>query len=652
MQDDLVSQLLELFGPETVLLPIPRGCKGPKIKGWQRFTSEKMKEAEYLAELNHNGNIGVLLGNGLVTIDLDKDKFVEPFLNLNPMLRHTLRSRRKRGCNLWLRITGPYPQACKLKTVSGEQLGEWRADGNQTVIHGEAIDTSKGETSPTAYKIDNRASPVELAFDAIQWPDDVVLPWKTASVSFTGVTSAEELRRQYGQPFYTDRDGNPRSLNEAFWAGLIAFENVILWEPSERRFYIYCADSGIYEEESVDMMKRRISELMLDASRQMNCPWLETQRRDSKLDRIVGHLRGIVERRGAFAQKQRRIHLANGVFSLNNGGELLPFSSAVVSRNRSPIVFDENAKCDRFLNELLYPAVHPDDVMLIQKYGGMCLLGSNLIQRMLILDGESARGKTQLANVIQEIIGRENVTQLRTRFLGDRFELYRFLTKTLLVGVDVNPDFLSTPGAAVIKGLIGGDWFDAEQKFGTGSFQIQGTFCVVVTSNSRLRVRLSGDVGAWRRRLLIVRYDAPPPKKKIPDFGAKLVREEGAGILNFFISGLDMVLREIDQREDGDIALTERQAGIVDSLLAESDSLRFFLRDRVERADDSDLSVNEIVEAYAAFCPDMGWTPLPITEVQHSLEGMMLELFHLAKSHSVKRSGRSVRGFFGVGFKE
>ena len=58
-----------------------------------------------------------------------------------------------------------------------------------------------------------------------------------------------------------------------------------------------------------------------------------------------------------------------------------------MSRNRSPIVFDENAKCDRFLNELLYPAVHPDDVVLIQKYFGLCLLGNNLIQRMLILDG-------------------------------------------------------------------------------------------------------------------------------------------------------------------------------------------------------------------------------------------------------------------------
>lgn len=383
----------------------------------------------------------------------------------------------------------------------------------------------------------------------------------------------------------------------------------------------------------------------------MNCFFLEKQRTDARLNSIAAHLRGIIEQRGAFAHRQRKIHLANGVFSFNNGGELLDFSPAYVSRNRSPIVFDENAKCERFLSELVYPAVHAQDAVLMQKYSGLCLLGNNVIQRMLILDGESARGKTQFANVIQAIIGRENVTQLRTKWLAGRFETYRFLKKTVLVGVDVEPDFLSTEGASVLKGLVGGDWFDAEQKLGTGSFPMQGNFCVIVTSNARLHVRLLGDVNAWRRRLLIVRYEAPAPKKIIPDFGALLVREEGPGILNWCIAGLGMVLDDIDASSNGDIALTPRQNQIVDSLLAESDSLRFFLREHIESAAEGDLSVNEIIEAYAAFCPEMGWKAMPITDVYHSLPGLMLELFRVMKSNCLKRDGKSARGFFGVGFK-
>ncbi|MGH8094041.1 MAG: bifunctional DNA primase/polymerase, partial [Chthoniobacterales bacterium] len=491
-----VDDLRSLLGQNVVLLSIPRGQKGPsgkKMKDWHRFTPDRMRDPEYLAQLDHGGNIGVLLGNGLITIDLDRDEAVEPFLNLNPQLRETLRTKRVRGCNLWLRIKGAYPKSAKLKSRAGEDFGEWRADGNQTVIHGEAIDGKKGEAVPTPYKIQKRAKPVELAtFHEIRWPDEVIPPRMAEPVASGGAQGEDELRRLYGEPFYTDDNGNPRSFNETFWAGLFASENIVLWEPNERAFYSYKAETGIYEEESSDAIKRRVSDRLLQASRQMNCFWLEKQRRDSRLNSIVAHLRGILERRNAFMQKERKIHLANGVFSFENGGELLPFSANFVSRNRSPIIFDENATCDRFLNDLVYPAVHPEDVTLLQKYAGLCLHGVNLIQRMLILDGGPARGKTQLANVIQAIVGHENVTQLRTRFLSDRFETFRFLKKTLLVGVDVEPDFLSTRGASVLKGLVGGDWFDAEQKGGVGSFPMQGNFCVIVTSNSRLRVRLYG----------------------------------------------------------------------------------------------------------------------------------------------------------------
>jgi phage/plasmid-associated DNA primase len=302
------------------------------------------------------------------------------------------------------------------------------------------------------------------------------------------------------------------------------------------------------------------------------------------------------------------------------------------------------------LNELLLPAVHEEDVGLIQKYGGMSLLGKNVIQRMLILDGYTARGKTQLANVIQEIVGRENVAQLRTKLLDQRFELYRFVKKTLLVGVDVDAEFLSTSAAYVLKGLVGGDYFNAEQKFGTGDFYFEGDFCVLITSNSRLRVKLTSDVEAWRRRLLIVRYESPPIDKKIPDFGKRLVEQEGAGILNFFLDGLAALL--LDVETIGDISMTERQTKIVDALLAESDSLRHFLKARARHSDHDkdDLATDEIIKEYARYCPDMGWNPLPITEVQRALPHLMLELFRATKSTHIKRESGRVNGYQGVTF--
>lgn len=462
------------------------------------------------------------------------------------------------------------------------------------------------------------------------------------------------LIEDYGQPYYvakTKKGFVYAGLNEAYFAGLHGTQNVELYEPNEKAFFRYCDKSGQFAEVTADLLKQEVSSLILGMGREKRVPGLTKDRNASRLAAIIAQLKGIAEQREAFKKTGRFIHLANGVLDLSGDGPvLLPFSPDFRSRNQSPIGFDPEATCPRFLDELILPAVHPEDVSVIQKYLGLSLLGRNIIQRLLILDGQAGRGKSQLSIVFQHLIGMVNCTQLRTEHLNERFELFRFLRKTLLAGVDVQADFLSARGAPVLKALVGGDIMDAEQKGGTGCFPIEGTFAVVITCNSRLRVRLEGDVGAWRRRLLIVRYEAPPPTKKIPDFGAHLVKTEGSGILNWAIEGLADLLRDVEQI--GDIDLTPRQSGVVDSLLAESDSLRFFLNDRVERYVGGDLSIHEIVEAYAEYCPAHGWSPLPITVVQRQIEGLMLELFQTAKVNSIERDGKSQRGFRNVRFKE
>jgi putative DNA primase/helicase len=647
-RDDIVTRLRRRLGEDVVLLNVAKLGKNPVEAGWQTFTAAKMGDDSYLKTLNHGGNIGVLLGRnsgGLHSIDLDLDEAVEPFLALNPKLAATLRTKRMRGGNLWVRVTGPSPASVKLKTKDGKAWGEWRGDGNQTVIFGEAMDARKGEAEPTRYKITHDGVVVVVAFEEIIWPDNLVLPWiKEAPTP----TTDKGMVGEFGEPFYNDAKGKPKTLNESFWSGVYANENHVLWEPTERAFFKYSETDGIYRDVSPDLIKNEISSRMLLASTasQMNVFWLQTQRTDRTLTAITAQLRGVVEERDAFQKRAECLALGNGLLTLADGGTFREFSPSVRLRHKSPVNYSPAALCPRFLNELVYPAVHPEDVALLQKYSGLALLGDNLIQRMLILDGEAGRGKSQWSNAIQAVVGRENVTQLRTRFLGDRFETYRFLRKSLLVGIDVEPDFLSTKGAAVLKGLVGGDWFDVERKGGTESFPMQGKFCCIVTSNARLRVRLQGDVGAWRRRLLIVRYEAPPPKKKIPDFGALLVKEEGSGILNWCLGGLEALLQDV--AELGDISMTPRQKAVADALLEESDSLAVFLREKVKSDADGDVSVAELIEAYATFCPDRGWRSLPITEIETEIPGLMLDNFRVTKAHSISRDGKNVRGFRGV----
>jgi hypothetical protein len=117
---DRIEHLRELLGP-AVLLPWRTGSKADRSK-WKHFQLSDMAGENHLERLEKAGNIGVALGKvseGLITIDIDDDSVVSLFLEANPLLKKTLRTRAKRGCNIWLRCSSEYPLSQKLKNAFG-----------------------------------------------------------------------------------------------------------------------------------------------------------------------------------------------------------------------------------------------------------------------------------------------------------------------------------------------------------------------------------------------------------------------------------------------------------------------------------------------------------------------------------------------------
>ena len=275
------------------------------------------------------------------------------------------------------------------------------------------------------------------------------------------------------------------------------------------------------------------------------------------------------------------IHVANGVLDFSDGGhQLLAFSPSLIARNLIPIRYQAGAKCIRFKNELL-GLLDTDDRMLLQKFLGLFLLGRNVIQKMLILHGLGETGKSTFSEIARKLIGVANCSELRTNLLHERFEIGSYIGKHLLIGADVSSSFLNSRGAYRLKAIVGGDLLDAERKGVNFRFQLPGTFNVLITSNSRLTARLQNDRGPWARRLAIVEYEKPRTCKIIPEFAEMLIREEGSGILLFATEGLLALWADI--KAHGSLQMTKTQRGRIESLLDESDGLRLFLQDCVQR---------------------------------------------------------------------
>ena len=294
---------------------------------------------------------------------------------------------------------------------------------------------------------------------------------------------------------------------------------------------------------------------------------------------VLTHLKGMTQLEGVFSRPREYIHVANGVLELNGSSpNLVGFDPKYFSRNLIPIEYRPGARCPKFIKELLKP-LGDDDQLVVQKLFGMFVSGINFLQKILILQGAAGSGKSQLAAVARLLIGPANCTELRTAHLSDRFELARYMAKILLIGADVLGDFLNQPGTGNLKKMTGGDPIGLERKYSNSECSILGVFCVLITCNSRLTVKLDGDRGAWLRRLILMSYAQKTHLKDVPHFAEKLMRDEGPGILNWALKGLELANKDVESI--GELALTAEQRKRVEALLDESEGLRVFVRDHI-----------------------------------------------------------------------
>jgi hypothetical protein len=144
---DIVKYLYNILG-QVVLLPIPKGEKGPKFNGWNKTTYEDTQTDTYKQWLKlaveRGGNLGILLGpnsGGLVAIDFDEDSELERFLEIYPWATGTMKSRGKHY-QLWFIMEGKYPaERVVLKKVEKKPTVEFRGGGGlQSVVWGEHPD--------------------------------------------------------------------------------------------------------------------------------------------------------------------------------------------------------------------------------------------------------------------------------------------------------------------------------------------------------------------------------------------------------------------------------------------------------------------------------------------------------------------------------
>ena len=461
------------------------------------------------------------------------------------------------------------------------------------------------------------------------------------------VQEAQPTGEDTGKPFVKD-------VSEDFLAATLGEDGTptapTVFAAEENRFYTYVPAEGIYSEAREAKLSAELSGLLLECARACGETFdtrnLEFKFRDtSGLRGVLARARGLLEVRQDYFETDLMefVPCHNGMLRVADR-RMLPFGPEYRRRNKLAVAYDASATCPLFLETLLQPALDPDDIDLLQRWCGLALIGVNLAQRMVILTGTAGGGKGTLIRVIRGIIGAGNVGMLRPELLSERFELGRLLGKSLLYGADVPENFLNCKGASVLKALTGGDPVTLEFKGSNERPEITCRFNAIVTCNSRLTVHLEGDAPAWRRRLVLIEYRKPKTASVIADLSERILAEEGPGVLNWMLDGLDRL------RADGwQLKLTDAQEKPVDDLLLESESDVVFAKERLTKDGTESLTVAQCYEGYVQFCNDRGWTAMARKKFSNSICDTVTRLFGLTVRNDITdTNGKAQRGWKGL----
>jgi Bifunctional DNA primase/polymerase, N-terminal len=166
----------------------------PILTQWQTFTFDDTQTDEYQKVLRLAPNTGVLLGTpsgNLCTVDADDDQYLAEFLELNPALASFV-TKGSRGGQAWMYVLGEYPHGVKnLKAKDGNNWGEFRSDGGQSVIRGI-------HPNGNPYAWISSDPPPKIQFSDIRWPDTLILPWQEQA-------KAKAVEKESGPAIATQR---------------------------------------------------------------------------------------------------------------------------------------------------------------------------------------------------------------------------------------------------------------------------------------------------------------------------------------------------------------------------------------------------------------------------------------------------------------
>lgn len=244
--------------------------------------------------------------------------------------------------------------------------------------------------------------------------------------------------------------------------------------------------------------------------------------------------------------RKNLICLSNGMLQIDENGDfhLLPHQKEYLALNRLEIVFDPTAKCPRFLEFLnnCFCLLSDEDIRItidaLQEWFGYSLVPGNNFHRFVLLIGKTRTGKSVVQEVLSDMLGHENVSNIRIENLHIPINTINLIDKLINIGPEIGSN--TKFNEEFFKSLTGGDGVDGRTHHkDTVSFKNGSK--MMFSSNFFPKVMdLSG---AFYERALCFPFDNFIPEEMRNIHLSEELIEERAGVLLWALQGRARLLK-------------------------------------------------------------------------------------------------------------
>ncbi|HEY8559486.1 MAG TPA: phage/plasmid primase, P4 family [Pyrinomonadaceae bacterium] len=294
------------------------------------------------------------------------------------------------------------------------------------------------------------------------------------------------------------------------------------------------------------------------------------------------------------------INLENGTFEISKDFQTIrPFSSKDFLTYQLPFEFHEKAVCPIFQKYLDKVLPEKELQNVVAEFFGYVFTRGLKMEKALLLYGSGANGKSVLFDIMNALLGKENIANFSLSNLLEEHNRALIAYKLLNYGSEINAGKTKDE----FKNLVSTEPIQARLKYGQ-SFQMENYAKLAFNCNE-----LPKDFdhsNAYFRRLLIIPFRVTVPEiEQDKTLARKIIKNELAGVFNWIIAGLKRLLESERFTESEIVRETLRL------YKRESDSVAMFIDENQYAPDAEHFELlKDLYGNYRAFCVDDGYKPL------------------------------------------